>query len=264
MGNLSTAGLTDIGCKRKLNEDNFAIDNNLGLLLVADGMGGHEAGEIASRNAVEAIQACLQSHVEEFERDSNTGSKVTQSDEPTMDDLPNPVLTIVESAVRQANLQIYRENKVNGHAENQGMGTTIVGLWVLQHLDEAAIFHVGDSRLYLFRKRQLAQMTRDHSVHQLWLDSGKFGIEPNHNLILSALGLVENVNIDLRLLSLQKDDLILLCSDGLTSMVSDKEIEKVLAQAETDQLDEICCKLKDMANDQGGKDNITVILARYK
>ena len=143
------------------------------------------------------------------------------------------------------------------------MGTTIVGLWMPGQSDEAVVFNVGDSRLYLCRKDQLSQLTKDHTWYQYWLDHGQIGPAPSSNIVMRALGIAQHVPVSVHLQSLQSGDLILLCSDGLTSMVSDALIEETLCQVGVDQLQSACERLVDMSNEHGGRDNITVILACY-
>jgi protein phosphatase len=144
------------------------------------------------------------------------------------------------------------------------MGTTIAGLWRIGILDEAAIFHVGDSRLYLYRAGRLILLTRDHTLYQQWVSSGCIGPAPSQNIILRSLGSTSRVNADVRLQSLQNGDLILLCSDGLTSMVSDAQIESTLANVDPECLQTACESLVEKANAEGGKDNITVLLAWFE
>jgi protein phosphatase len=143
------------------------------------------------------------------------------------------------------------------------MGTTVVGLWMPGQSDEAVVFNVGDSRLYLCRNGRLSQLTKDHTWYQYWLDHGQIGPAPSSNIVMRALGIARHMPVSAHLQSLESGDLILLCSDGLTSMVSDALIEKTLCETDSDQLQSACQHLVDMSNEQGGRDNITVILARY-
>jgi protein phosphatase len=263
LGRLKVAGLSDIGRNRSLNEDSFHYDESLRLLLVADGMGGHAAGEVASREAVARIAAFLsQSH---FDNDPEMTEQADQAydDESTLEDLPNPAIELAIAAIQYANKAIYGLNQEQGYPEGQGMGTTIVGLWMPGQSDEAVVFNVGDSRLYLCREGQLSQLTKDHTWYQYWLDHGQIGPAPSSNIVMRALGIAAHVPVSAYLKSLQSGDLILLCSDGLTSMLSDAVIGKTLSGVDGDQLQSACERLVAMSNEQGGRDNITVILAAY-
>lgn len=262
---LQAACSSDIGRTRTLNEDSYCIDEHLGLLLVADGMGGHDAGEVASSKVVALVRDYLGRYGGALDEEATevieTGAEDSDS---TWEDLPNPVLGIVTAALEHANHQIYRLNQKRGYPEGHGMGTTIAGLWRIGDLDETVIFHVGDSRLYLYRAGRLLPLTRDHTLYQQWISSGRIGPAPSQNIILRSLGSSSRVTADVRLQSLQGGDLILLCSDGLTSMVADASIEAALAQASPGQLQATCEKLVAQANAQGGKDNITILLAAFE
>ncbi len=256
-----TAGQTDAGVKRELNEDHYIIDHDLGLLIVADGMGGHEAGEVASKEATKIIHQHLIAvkdqyinYVQEVIADNKDNNK-------TWNNLPNPLLTVVEEAIQSANSEINHINKDNGFSDNQGMGTTIVGIWILEKLDIAVIFHVGDSRLYLFRDGMLGQMTQDHSLYQLWLDNGQIGPEPPKNIILSGVGLRDTVEMSTRILSVQPKDIFLLCSDGLSDLVSNEDISNILKKVDSSSVNSVCSHLIEKANQAGGTDNITATVA---
>jgi protein phosphatase len=267
---LQAAGLSDVGRKRSLNEDSFCVDEALGLLLVADGMGGHAAGEVASREAVSIVYEFLRQPDSHFEAETLDATEEIslhslQDDDRTWEDLPNPMIAMVEAAVQQAGRQLYALNREKGCADGQGMGTTLVGLWKQSNLEEVVVFHVGDSRLYLYRNGQLSSLTKDHTLHQQWLDQGLPKPLPPHNIVLRALGPLPYVAVDTSILTLQDGDLFMLCSDGLTGMVSNTAIEEVLRPLAEDSLplESACTRLIDMANGEGGNDNITVILARY-
>jgi protein phosphatase len=263
LGRLKAFGLSDIGRNRTLNEDSFYFDEGLRLLLVADGMGGHAAGEVASREAVSRIPAFLsRSHLD---KDPEMTEPVLEEydDESTLEDLPNPAIELITAAIQHANETIYSLNQERGYPEGQGMGTTVVGLWMPGQSDESVIFNVGDSRLYLYRTGQLSQLTKDHTWYQYWLDHGQIGPAPSSNIVMRALGIAQHMPVSAHLQSLESGDLILLCSDGLTSMVSDELIEETLCQVGGDELQSACERLVAMSNEHGGRDNITVILACY-
>ncbi len=259
---LEVAGLTDVGRKRTLNEDNFAVHAELQLLLVADGMGGHETGEIASRDAVAEIARFLAASSIDTDPDRTLISDPDDVDS-TRDDLPPPILASIIAAVQSANHVIYSTNKANGYADGQGMGTTIVGLWAPRIGCEAIAFHVGDSRLYHFREGQLSRLTTDHTLGQQWLDNGLESPATTQNVITRAIGPSPTVSVETSLHTLINKDVLLLCSDGLTNMVSDAEIATHLRQAAEGPLVAAAVALVDLANARGGKDNITVVLARY-
>src|SRR5919197_623281 len=275
LSHLRAAGLSDVGCKRASNEDNFCIDEALGLLLVADGMGGHAAGEIASQEAVTSLSAFLRQYRSTMEMPAPeaaiahadpyhtqpvaSGTMVFaakegdwEDDDRTLEDLPNPAIVAITAAIQYANQRIYAMNQEMGYRDKQGMGTTVVGLWLPgEGLNQAAIFHTGDSRLYLYRARQLLRLTKDHTLYQQWEDYGRIGPSAQ-------------VTPDVCLHALLSGDLILLCSDGLTSMVPDSMIEAMLGQHERDEnLETTCKELITRAKLLGGDDNVTVILCRY-
>lgn len=270
---LLVAGRTNVGCVRLLNEDCFYIDVETGLLVLADGMGGHDAGEVASAHVVESIARTLRQFMETsgeedvpavatFPGGAGAVDHDVQ-DEPTLDDLPNPVLKIVQEAVARANTEINQLNREKGHAEESGMGSTVVGLWAPGFSAQPVVFHVGDSRLYLFQRSQLNQATRDHSLYQQWVNFGGKGVPPPQNILLQAIGPSQVVIPDVRFLSVTPGDAVLLCSDGLTGMVSDAHIQEVLRAVTPDTLDAACDQLIEMAREGGGRDNVTVILGYF-
>jgi protein phosphatase len=241
------AGLTDVGRVRSQNEDSFQIESELGLVLVADGMGGHVGGDIASRTAIEAVNDFILEYEpmpDEAELAGTEGS-----------------MEIVRTAVHRANQRIAALNHERGLPENRGMGTTIVGFWLPSDLSRAIVFHVGDSRLYRLRNGRLDQITHDHSLYQAWVDGGHRGEPPNRNIIMRALGVMEDVEADVAVEEPRAGDLYLLCSDGLNGMVPDDTIIDILI--EPAPLDEACRKLVEAANAFGGRDNITVALIRF-
>lgn len=263
---MRAACVSDVGLTRTLNEDSYHIDEELGLLLVADGMGGHDAGEVASRQVVTLIHQYLRRYGEATDDEATEiiDSAGSEDSDSTWEDLPNPVTSTVAAALEYANQQLYRLNRDRGYPDGHGMGTTVAGLWRIGILDEAAIFHVGDSRLYLYRAGRLTLLTRDHTLYQQWISSGCIGPAPSQNIILRSMGSSARVSADVRLQSLQNGDLILICSDGLTSMVADPQIESALAKADPDCLQAACETLVAQANAEGGRDNITVLLAWFE
>ncbi len=271
---MQVAGLTDPGRVRTNNEDYFEIRQDLGVLLVCDGMGGHEAGEVASHMAAEGIA----DFIYEYDPDclDDPDEQADQGDPG--DDRPVGTLTIdkslsvgpedevaigtVREAVRKANEKIQRENVQRGFSRGSGMGTTMVGLWLLKESDRVLLFNVGDSRIYRFRDGELELMTRDHTLYQEWEDRGREGEAPRKNIILRALGPFAETEADVRLEPLRKGDIFVLCSDGLTGFVEDDNIEDVLTEMGDSDLEAACTRLIQLANDGGGRDNITVVLGR--
>lgn len=243
--NLQSYGLTHVGMKRSHNEDAIFFSDHPGLYLVADGMGGHAHGEVASAMAVKTIVECFE----------NT----PQAPRP-------PSLT---DAIKQANRRIYqysRERIESGMSEGTlmaGMGTTVVGLYI--HDEIATIAHVGDSRAYRMRDSHLEVLTQDHTLVALAAAERNLPHLPVRtgfkNIITRALGIEPEVEVDLREEKLQTGDLFLLCSDGLTNLIPDQRIEEILASGLSLEL--TCQALIDEANQNGGRDNISCVLVRY-
>ncbi|HRY28693.1 MAG TPA: Stp1/IreP family PP2C-type Ser/Thr phosphatase [Elusimicrobiota bacterium] len=245
------AGLTDPGQVRKNNEDNYWVDPDLGLLIVADGMGGHASGEVASQMAVDLVKAQVANGLK-------TGKIPAMGEKPLHLSMRAHLLAV---SLRMANEVVYEASQ--SRAENKGMGTTIVA--VLADRKSFAVAHVGDSRLYLHRGGKLRQLTRDHSVVAEQVAKGLLTPEQAEqseikNVLTRALGVGPEVEVDVDEQSLRADDVLLLCTDGLPRMADDAVIQDVLAHS-TDPL-EICNALIKIANERGGKDNVTVAVAR--
>ena len=235
---LRTAAHTDVGLRRRGNEDRFALDPELGLCLVADGMGGHSAGQVASALAAETVLVSLR---------ERKGSEASASEK-------------LRGALEDANRVIYQAARQN--TEYAGMGTTVVALLV--EGERAALAHVGDSRAYRMRGGRIRQLTDDHSVvgellrrHEITADDARD--HPHRHMLTRALGVRGHVEPDLAELALTRGDRFLLCSDGLTNHLEDHEMAKL--SAEFDDLDACCAALIKLANRRGGEDNITVVLA---
>lgn len=266
---LEFAGLSDVGRSRSRNEDSFDISPENGLCLVCDGMGGHAGGDIASRTAAETII----DFIYEYEPDANDCGDVDDVEEDPEDErtmsgssvseaMLGRSISTIRAAVVLANRKLISLNQERGYPEGRGMGTTVVGLWRIEGTERIILFHAGDSRLYRLRKGELRQLTRDHSLYQAWLDSGAYGQPPQRNIIVRALGTMRDVEPEVSLQSLAPGDLYLLCSDGLTTMMQDEEISGILQTGEDGDLEELCSRLIARANEKGGYDNVTVILAR--
>ena len=232
---LQVSAKTDIGLSRNNNEDRYFVDEKQGLFIIADGMGGHAAGEVASQIAVETVRHCLH----------------------TIDKI-NPQKQL-EQAINKANLAV--EQAAKGDRALHGMGTTLSVLLLQQNRGYLA--HVGDSRIYRLRNQKLEQLSDDHSLVGEQLRQGTITAEQAKistlgNLLLQAIGVTPHLEICQDKLSLAAGDLFLLCTDGLTDMVPDAQIEKLLGQPET--LNFRCDALINAAITAGGKDNITAIL----
>lgn len=246
---ITASGQTDVGLARKHNEDYFEIDPDRNLYVVADGMGGHSHGEVASRIAVEAIRDYI------VEEDGSDATGI--SDEPQLREHSNRL----RNAVRTAHDQVLDAIHENGAL--QGMGTTVVGFLVDSGV--AAVAHVGDSRAYRLRDGRLELLTQDHTwVHEQvlagYLSEEQARVHPLKNVVTRALGSEKEITVDLQEQEVRGGDLYLICSDGLTTMLNDEEIAERLDAARP--LEVICRGLIDEANARGGLDNITVILLR--
>jgi serine/threonine protein phosphatase PrpC len=245
---ISSCGRTDVGLARKHNEDCYDSDQQQGLYVVADGMGGHSHGEIASRIAVDAIF--------NFIGDSSDGD-ITRSFvyDPGLQSHSNRL----KNSVRVAHKEVLKAIRKDGSLH--GMGTTVVGLLLRDKV--AAVAHVGDSRAYRVRDRELKLLTQDHTwvneqVAAGYLSQEQARIHPLKNVVTRALGSEKDVVVDVNEVEVAAGDRYLLCSDGLTTMLSDEEIkERLTAEA---PLEEICDTLVNDANARGGLDNVTVLL----
>jgi protein phosphatase len=249
MAAIQAYGLTDVGRKRKHNEDAFAMDVTEGLFIVADGMGGHAAGEVASKITVETIGEFI--------------AATRQKEEATWPFKYNHELDFNSNrlavAIEKANERVMAA--VAAQPWLKGMGTTVVAGLLNEKIISLA--HVGDSRAYLFRDGQLSRLTDDHSwVHEQVtagiLTEEEAKTHPLKNVVTRALGGGPSVSPDLQELVFSPGDRFLLCSDGLTTMVSDEEIHDTAAAVQAPQ--SLCQKLIDMANEKGGVDNITVVV----
>jgi len=237
---IEVAGKSHVGMKRNINEDSFLVMPEQRLYCVADGMGGHFAGEIASKIAIDELA--------EFFRLTSTDRDVTW---PFKMDKNRNYARIYEAA--------------SGDPNYRGMGTTIATV----HFAETSVYvgHVGDSRVYRFRDGALELVTEDHSLLNDYLKAKKLSPEeieafPHKNVIVRALGMKDTVQVDVGRFEPQDGDVFLLCSDGLSGMVSDEEMAQVLR--ENSELEKACTGLIEKANAAGGNDNVTCILARCR
>lgn len=242
-------GVTDIGQVRSHNEDAIHLASEQGYVLVADGMGGHNAGEVASALAIEGFTQFL-------EEDSESDETVAELSEFS------PQTLALRNAVYAANTVIYENAQQN--SARKGMGTTLVSASFVGA--RLAVAHVGDSRLYRFREGFLDQLTTDHTLVQEMVDRKVYSEDEarnsrNKNVITRALGLADIVEVDLMEALLREGDLYVLCSDGLTGMVEDSDIADVLA-ANDMAPERAATQLLKMANNSGGNDNISIIVVR--
>jgi protein phosphatase len=243
---LEIATATHSGMVRSHNEDSIAADAAVGLAVLADGMGGYNAGEVASGIAVAMISAEIK---------KNLAAIAGELDVATAEKL------VGEHAVR-ANNAIFQASQ--SQPQYAGMGTTlVVALW---HDDHMIVGHIGDSRLYRMRGSKLEQVTRDHSLLQEQIDSGLITKEQarhsqNKNLVTRAVGIDPEVDAEVHSYPVQAGDIYLLCSDGLNDMVTDEDMELTLSSLQAN-LPLAAEQLVQQANDNGGRDNVSVILVR--
>ncbi|HSQ77825.1 MAG TPA: Stp1/IreP family PP2C-type Ser/Thr phosphatase, partial [Nitrospirota bacterium] len=243
-----SAGKTDTGKTRKNNEDSYLVDEGLGLYAVADGIGGHEGGEVASRMAIEGLSQIVR------ERCSGADHSISAECDPAGTELSR-AFTLVNGTIRQA-------AAVNPALLS--MGTTMTAL--LFRETTAHLAHVGDSRAYRLRAGVLTQVTDDHTIIADQVRAGLLTPEqaqrsPYRHVITRALGIDQELIADLHVLEARPDDTFLLCTDGLTEMVDDAEIRRILSRASPQEAAE---RLVREANDRGGVDNITVVVVQIK
>lgn len=250
---IEVSGQTHVGMKRNHNEDNLLLLPEERLFVVADGMGGHSSGEIASKIAVDEMA--------EFFRMTSQDHEITWPYK--MDKAKNYDENRLATGIKLANVRIFQ--KASADQKYKGMGTTIVSVYFASD-SQVVVGHVGDSRVYFFRDGQLRQITEDHSLLNDYLKAKKLTREeieafPHKNVIVRALGMKELVQVDVTRLDPKPEDYYLLCSDGLTGMITnDQEVLKLVVEAK--DLKTACKNLIDCANDHGGTDNITVALVQ--
>ena len=246
MALLRSSARTDVGRKRKHNEDAFLVDDALGLYVVADGMGGHAAGEVASQQAIQSIREVLGEGKPVLEGFART---------PTVE-ARESVAELMERAILKACADIFA--LAGTDAGKRGMGTTVVALLVAGN--KAVVGHVGDSRAYLYRNGKAHQLTEDHTFIQEQLKRGLITREQaagaeNKNVITRAVGIHPQVAVDTLVTDLLPGDLFVLCTDGLHGYLVDDEVSQVFGQERTKLAD----LLVDLALERGGKDNVTVV-----
>ena len=238
---MKSYSVTDVGQKRQVNQDYvYASEEPVGnlpnLFVVADGMGGHNAGDFASSFAVQTLVHTIQE-----------------------DENQNPI-KIIRNAVEEANRKVLEESKL--HVEMSGMGTTMVLVTIID--DYAYVANVGDSRLYLIED-QILQITKDHSLVQEMVRRGLITKEearehPDKNIITRVLGIGPEIEVDFFDIHLKENSVLLLCSDGLSNMVADEDIWRIVSTSR--EMKEAGMRLVSLANENGGKDNIAVVLVQ--
>lgn len=244
---LEAFGSSDVGCVRELNEDCFCIklfdeNKDRGFFILADGMGGHNAGEVASQTVIKFIADNLRD-LPEIKSTEEISSRLRE-------------------AIEGANEHVYRMSVEN--SEQRGMGTTVVAVVLWDGV--AYVANVGDSRAYAVHKKDISQITTDHSIVEELVIRGTITKEeakhhPQKNIITRAVGTDSYVKVDLFEHKCVKDSSMILCSDGLCSMVDDEDICEIVRQEKKSE--NIVCKLIDAAKNSGGLDNITVICIRF-
>ncbi|WP_437978716.1 Stp1/IreP family PP2C-type Ser/Thr phosphatase [Sorangium sp. So ce295] len=249
------AAVTDVGRQRKHNEDNVLVKSELGLFVVADGMGGHNAGNVASALATKSL--------DNFFEATRAGSLPgpVPADEQELD----PEARRVVAAIRKANHDVFVIS--NTYTQHQGMGSTVVAAYVSCETEQIHVGHVGDSRCYRIRHGEIEQLTKDHS-----LINDALALKPDlsqdelarlpKNIITRALGMKDAVKVDIRSEHTQPGDVFLLCSDGLSGMISEQQMLDVFDV--TQDPHEACELLIEMANEAGGTDNISALIVRIQ
>jgi PPM family protein phosphatase len=250
-GKLTFVGRTDTGRVREHNEDTIASDPDVGLLVLADGMGGYNAGEVASGIAVKTITNLVREGL--AREDLSTIDRATGLSRPSI---------VLRDAITRANKIIYQTAR--SQAECEGMGTTVVS--ALFYDNKVSVAHVGDSRMYRQRGTEISQVTMDHSLLQELVDRGFYSPEEaqraaNKNYVTRALGVEPQVEVEVQEHPVDKGDIYILCSDGLSDMVEDEDIRLTISTFGAN-LDTVAKQLIQLANENGGRDNVSVVLAQ--
>ncbi len=247
---LEFTGITDAGCTRVKNEDCITWDARLGLAILADGMGGASAGDVAGQITADTVLKEIREGIEQQPYDLGVVDEGEQYNRASL---------LLCNSLQKANSVVHRI--AHDQPECNGMGTT--ALAVLFYDNKISVAHVGDSRLYLLRNGQLTQLTEDHTVLQEVLNSGLLSSDQakqtvNKNIVTRAVGVTANLNVDILEQATQPGDLYLMCSDGLSDLVSNTEIEKQMVICK--EKNDLAQNLVDLAIKNGGSDNISVIL----
>ncbi len=246
---VTSCGITDVGMKRQNNEDNYLINDDLRLYVVADGMGGHAGGEYASQIAVTTVEEVLLNIQDEKGAEGRDDEEVVTQEK-------------LRYAIRLAGKRIYE--RAQEDSEFHGMGTTALVLMFRRHRYYVA--HVGDSRCYHFREGGVAQITEDHSWVNEQIKAGLISRENARthklrNIITRSLGYFDEVDIDTQAREIVVGDSFLLCSDGLSNLVEEQEMGEIV---NGNVVQEAARRLVELANQRGGDDNVTVVIARVE
>jgi PPM family protein phosphatase len=250
-GKIRSVGLSDVGRVREHNEDTIGVDSDIGLLVLADGMGGYNAGEVASGLAVKTIMSLVK---EAVDRQTSTANDFASG--------LSRASIVLRDAIVRANKIIYQTAKTQPQCE--GMGTTIVACIFADN--KVSIAHVGDSRAYRLRANHFEQLTMDHSLLQELVDRGFYSQAEaaratNKNYVTRALGVEPTVEVEIHEHPVAKGDFYVLCSDGLSDMVEDEDIHLTISTFSAN-LETVAKQLIQLSNDNGGRDNVSLILAQ--
>ena len=241
---------TDMGVVRENNEDQMLVDIDSGLFIVADGMGGHAAGEVASEIAVRTVRQVV---LEEEDPDETRVNREMLDEEDSIRER-------LRYAMNRACIEI--QDEVRREPRYRGMGTTLTVLLVENEMAHCS--HVGDSRLYIFRDRELRRLTRDHTVVQSEIDAGRLTPElarvvPHKNILTQSIGFSGSVDPDTSTRPIDEGDIFLLCSDGLTDPLDDTQLEEIIR---TTPFEFLALELVQQALDNGSEDNVTVVVVK--
>jgi protein phosphatase len=271
-----TAYLTDKGLKREFNEDALLVADACGLFVVADGMGGHDRGEVASRMVVESfkqilcadedstISYCDEGDEDEtipyFDDDDEEATVVYEDSFEQKSQLENTLNRVIESATHK--IKIYaKEKRISAQ-----MGTTVVGLYKLKNEEEMALFHLGDSRAYRIRDAKIEKLTTDHSKYEQMKQSGKHSEEAlskvNRNSITKAIGNFKVMPLEISYVDLKEEDIYILCSDGVSDLTHRKELLAII-EKEKNSFTRGVFNIKKLLYERGAKDNLSIIVFSY-
>jgi len=249
MFSIESAGITDVGRRRDNNEDEFLIDDSLGFYIVADGMGGHKAGEVASKMVVETVYDYLKT----------AAKKDYERDKEEIDETLSPEANQILSGINLASRTVHQAS--SGNKDLKGMGSTASAVYFAEHT--CIIINVGDSPVYLVRNETIGLISKLHTVlaeHEALNPAGKHKPRPDFRHVLTrAMGVPGKVKPDIVEMQFLKDDIFIICSDGLSEKLSPEEIRDV---AKKNVPEDACRQFIHLANERGGEDNITVIVAK--
>jgi len=252
--------LSDIGKNRQNNEDCYLADEQNNLFIVADGMGGHKAGEVASKTAIDNFTLYFK---KKFNKKNFNFSESTKASDKKKKKIEDNIPQILIDSAGYANEVVYKLGSKRD--DLNGMGTTLTGVFIFN--SNAFVIHVGDSRLYLFRKNSLSLLTEDHTIVFALYKKGAISYEdmfshPQRNYLTGVLGENELSSLDCFKFKLQENDIIFICSDGLNSMIKDSAIKDILDELQGKSTEIIAKKFIKQANKNGGSDNITVVIIK--